>query len=193
MPEPPQDKHSSEIRLPQEAIDKIILLLVSGLARSAVEEAVEKLELEGAAVPLAIAEAKMRIAIASRCDRDDQLGTALVRLNDIYRRSLAVQDVKTALAVQKELNRLLKLHRQPASAESPKTTLAVDPNATADAEIAAARAHLAPLKLGNEKTPLAELCRLAVLKLIESEHGRSGKCLQKTSRTDRKGPERAGS
>jgi hypothetical protein len=118
-----------------------------------------------AAAASAIAEARLRILIAARWQRDEQLGTALVRLNDIYRRALSAQDAKTALAVQKELNRLLDLYRPAAKpppaapGDRPSSPAAVD-------EMAAARAHLAPLGLGNESTPLAELCRLAVLRIL---------------------------
>jgi hypothetical protein len=171
-------------------LDKIVLLLVSGLARSAVEEAVGKLGLTGDAASSALAEARMRIQVAARWDRDDQLGTALVRLNDIYRRALAVQDAKTALGVQKELNRLLDLYRTPAAPPQKEIVDRPSPEASASAEVAAARAHLAPLGLGNEKTPLAELCRLAVLRIIEDGRERS---ISSTPRADGRGSKRAGS
>lgn len=97
----------------KEVIDKIVLLLVSGLARSSIEEAAHKLGLDGESAASAIAEARTRIQIAAHWEPEEQMGTALVRLNDIYRRALAVQDAKTALAVQRELNRLLDLYRAP--------------------------------------------------------------------------------
>jgi hypothetical protein len=190
MSETPLGKTTSENAAegpPQEVLDKIVLLLVSGLARSAIDEAVGKLGLSGDAASSAIAEARMRIAIAARWDRNDQLGTALVRLNDIYRRSLASQDAKTALAVQKELNRLLDLYR--AAAPSPQAVGdRPSPNASATVEMAAARAHLTPLGLGNERTSLAELCRLAVLRIIKDGE----RSISQAPRADGRDPEGSG-
>lgn len=163
---------NAAVETTQEVLDKIVLLLVSGATRSVVEEAICKLGLVGELAASAIAEARMRIQIAARWDRNDQLGTALVRLNDIYRRALAAQDAKTALAVQKELNRLLDLYR-PSAAPPEKTGGERSlPDSSATAEIAAARAYLVPLKLGDERTPLSELCRLAVLRIIDDGDGK---------------------
>jgi hypothetical protein len=144
--------------------DKIVLLLVSGLQRSAVEEAAAKLGLEPAEIGEAIAEAKLRIAIAARWDRDEQLGSALIRLNDLYRRSLAIQDSKTALAAQKEINKLLELHRPSPATDGRAADLA--------GELAAARGQLTPLGLGDDTLNLPELCRRAVLKLLASNDRR---------------------
>lgn len=141
-----------------DVLDKIVLLVVSGLPRSAIQEATAKLGLAEPDIPAAIAEARIRIAVAAQWDRNEQLGAAMIRLNDLYRRALAIQDTKTALASQKELNKLLELYRTP-------TDLGRS-NELAD-QIAAARRHLAPLRLGNDSTPLAELCRLAVLRIVE--------------------------
>jgi len=184
MPETPLGNGRSQnaVEGPTQGVfDKIVLLLVSGLAKSSVEEAVGKLGLTGDAASSAMAEARMRIQIAARWEHDEQLGTALVRLNDIYRRALAVQDAKTALAVQKELNRLLDLYRSPRETKK----AAVDrpsPDAAALAEITAAREYLTPLGLGNEETPLSELCRRAVLRMIKDGHQR---ILSPTSRAGR--------
>lgn len=142
-----------------EALDKLVLLLVSGLQPTAVQEAAAKLGLPEAEIPAAIAEARTRIAIAARYNRHEQLGAAMVRLNDLYRRALAIQDTKTALAAQKELNKLLELYHPPVDAGRTDEL---------DGEIATARRHLAPLGLADDRTPLAELCRLAVLKVLEA-------------------------
>jgi len=153
---------------PQEAtegaLDKIILLLVSGVGRSTITEAVGKLGLAGDAAATAIAEAQTRIAIAARWDRNEQMGTALVRLNDCYRRALGSEDAKTALAVQREINRLLTLSAPPAPDPAPLGT-AMSAAAT-DSDAAAARAHLAALGFEDEGISLAEMCRLTVLRVI---------------------------
>jgi len=43
-------------------------------------------------------------------------------LNDLYERSLRVQDCKTALAAQKELNRLCGLHAKGKTAQAEPST-----------------------------------------------------------------------
>ena len=67
-----------------------------------------------------IARGKIRDAIG--VDREERTGEAIVRLNDLYERSLRIQDCKTALAAQKELNRLLGLNAKgKAAADKPST------------------------------------------------------------------------
>jgi len=139
-----------------EITDKIVLLLVSGMGHAALDEALTKLGITAHDRPLALADARQRILLAAEYQRDEQTGIALVRLNDIYRRSLAIQDAKTALAAQKELNKLLDLYRAPPAAAS-----------GGNPDIEMARRHLAGLKLAAPDAPLAELARLAVLKVIE--------------------------
>ncbi len=85
----------------------------------------------------------------------------MIPLNDLYRRALAIQDTKTALAAQKELNKLLELYRLAGAS-------AADGRRAVSAEIETARRHLTPLGLGDETTPLAELCRRAVLRVLRS-------------------------
>jgi len=201
MSEMPLRKPTSENvaeRPAEEVFDKIVLLLVSGLARSAIVEAIGKLGLFGDLATSAIAEAQMLIQIAAHWDRNEQLGTAMVRLNDIYRRALAVQDAKTALAVQRELNRLLDLYQSPREPPEKEVT---DPDREekALAEIQAAKAYLTPLRLGDEKTPLVELCRLAVLRILANKttldqfDAQTGRSISSTSRTCGRSPKRTGS
>lgn len=42
--------------------------------------------------------------------RDEQLDKAVMRLDDLYAKSIAAQDTRTALQAQRELNRLLGLY-----------------------------------------------------------------------------------
>jgi hypothetical protein len=140
--------------------DKLVLLLVSGLRESAILKAAGKLGLTGDAAVAALAEARAQISAAAGIDRTVEAGTAYTRLQDLYRRALAVQDTKTALTAQRELNKLLNLYSTPLA---PQTT-------TQDgtvAEIAAARAYLEPLNLGRPDDSLAELARLAVARIVE--------------------------
>ena len=90
-----------------DTIDKIVLLLVSLQSASAVRAAcIDKLGLTPAQADAAIEHARGKIIDAAEVDRDKARGQAIVRLTDLYERALKVQDVKAALAAQKELNKL---------------------------------------------------------------------------------------
>ena len=94
-----------------QAIDKVVLLMVSGLSEQAVAGACQqKLGMTPAKAKAAIRRARKLITLAADYNRDEQIGKAVVRLEDLYSRSLRVQDTKTALAAQKELNKLLALY-----------------------------------------------------------------------------------
>jgi len=104
-----------------ELVDRVTLLFVTLLQRSAIEAACrDELGLSARRTDELIDQAAARVQAAAAFDRDAQLGRAITRLDDLYQRSLTVQDVKTALAAQRELNRLLRLHeptaRRPADA-----------------------------------------------------------------------------
>jgi len=138
-------------------IDKIILLLTSGIGHAAtLHAASEKLGLDPANAAVALDEARRRITIAADYNRDEQLGTAILRLNDIYKRSLGVQDYKTALSVQRELSKTLGLC-QPAGAITVQTEL-VD----LAADVTAARSHFAALGFDDDSLPLYEIARRVV-------------------------------
>jgi hypothetical protein len=146
----------------EEIREKLILLLVSGLGEAAQREAATKLGLEPEEIDPALAETKRRIQIAADYNRDQQIGTAVVRLNDLYRRALAIQDTKTALAAQKELSRLLCLYSAPAPAAGERP-------ADQAGEVEAIRAHLEPLDLGGENDSTEELARRAALRILAAD------------------------
>lgn len=152
--------------IPAEIVEKLVLLLVSNLSSEQIAEAARKLDVAAESVPRAIAEARRRITIAADFHRDEQVGTAFVRLNDLYRRSLAIQDAKTALAAQKEINKLLDLYSGRAVPITPQA-------AADDSDAEAARSHLAALKLAPPSAALSELCRLAVARIVELESQRT--------------------
>jgi hypothetical protein len=90
-----------------DTLDKIVLLLVSLQSASAVQAAcIDKLGLSPTQADAAIEHARAKIIDAAEVDRDKARGQAIVRLTDLYERALKVQDVKAALAAQKELNKL---------------------------------------------------------------------------------------
>lgn len=89
-------------------IDKIVLLMIAGLRHQAVIDATrEKLLVPPAQIDGAMDTARRLITRAADYDRDAVLGEAITRLDDLYQRCLRVQDIKTALAAQREKNRLL--------------------------------------------------------------------------------------
>lgn len=101
-------------------LDQIILLAVTLQGRVAVEKAcVDKLRLSAEEARGLTEEAYSRILDAASVDRKHQAGVAMLRLNHLYREALAQKDVKTALGVQKEINRLLHLGL---AEESPQDT-----------------------------------------------------------------------
>jgi hypothetical protein len=57
-----------------------------------------------------IAAATAQFIELSRATRSVELGKALSRLNDLYAKSLRIQDYKACLAMQKEISTLLALH-----------------------------------------------------------------------------------
>ena len=67
-----------------------------------------------------------------------------------------------ALAVRKELNKLLGFYQAP-----PPTAEEADKESET---LAAIRAHLEPLELGPPETPVDELVRLAVIRITNIDH-----------------------
>lgn len=53
--------------------------------------------------------ARQVIRAAADVDAEYAAGCALTRLDDLYKKAMIIQDHKTALAVQREINRLLGL------------------------------------------------------------------------------------
>jgi hypothetical protein len=144
-------------------LDKILLMLIQGLTEEAIlTAAVAKLGMDRQSAEQTLHEARCRLTLAAEVNRVEALGAALSRLNDCYAKSVAILDVKTALQAQKELNRLLRLDDQAAAS-------AAGPGSEKTDELAEARAHLAPLDLGDEATSLVELCRRAALKLLDRD------------------------
>lgn len=113
-----------------EQLDRVTLLLVTLLDRSAVETACrDELGLTPAKAAELIDLAAVRVTAAAAFDRDHQLGRAISRLNDLYQRSLVVQDVKTALAAQREINQLLRLKEPRGAGAEPPAEPPAEPEA----------------------------------------------------------------
>jgi hypothetical protein len=138
--------------------DRLVLLLTNGMSVEAAEGyCIRQGGMDLDAARRTVADARQRITIAADFARDEQLGKAVMRLDDLYAKSITAQDTRTALQAQRELNRLLGLY-------SPKDT--ADGEAPTDAQEALQRleliaSYLLPLKLTDERYPVEEHARLA--------------------------------
>lgn len=148
----------------QDLIDRAVLLLVSGLTLDAVTTTLQqKLGATPARAAAVAKKAEKKIVLAANYDRTKELGTAIARLNDLYRRAVAIQDTKTALQIQREINKLLDLYDRPAPAAAEDLP---------DGEAELARRYLQGLGLGDDSTPLPELCRRAAAKILNANLSR---------------------
>ncbi len=153
-------------RFPAGLVDRLVLLLVSNVQPDAIRQAGEKLDVTDRTLDAALLEARRRITLAADYNRVDEIGTAYVRLNEVFRRALAIQDNKTALAAQRELCKLLRLY-DAVSPAAGGAGGAADDRTAATEDAARARAHLVTLGLGEADESLTELARLAVLRIVE--------------------------
>ena len=93
-------------------VAKVFELLAAGLTRAQIIRYVADKTEWGACertVDSYIALATKEFDVLADVDRRVIAGMALARLNELYARSLRIQDFKTALAVQRELNKLTGL------------------------------------------------------------------------------------
>lgn len=167
---------------PRELLEKMILLLAGGLSHdSAAALAVSKMDLTPSDASALVSAAARRIDMAAHFDRESELGLSVTRLTDCYKKAMATQDIKTALAVQRELNKLLDLYATamtlsayglgPSGVTRPDPSAGDDSAAAASAEQPAdgedaARLHLSGLIPGALTLPLGELLRRAALRIM---------------------------
>jgi hypothetical protein len=125
-----------------------------------------------------IAEARKRLTLAAEYNRDEMLGTALTRLNDLYSRCIRAgmdgngPNLAKALDVQREINRLAGLYRS-TSLTPGRQPGEFDPGEAAD-ELEAVGEYLLPLSLAGENYPLREHARLAAQRISELEAATTG-------------------
>lgn len=93
-----------------ERVTKIFELLLLGLSRQEIMQYCSAWNITTRQIDVYIQKATARLKAHADYKREEQLGVAIHRLNNLYRSSLKIQDYKGALAVQKELNLLLGLH-----------------------------------------------------------------------------------
>jgi hypothetical protein len=137
--------------------DRVVLLLTNGMSVEAAEGyCVKQGTLDAEAARRLVAEARQRITVAADYARDEQLGKAVMRLDDLYAKSIAAHDTRTALQAQRELNRLLGLY---AAADSASAATEGDDDADRRLELVAS--YLLPLNLTDERYPVEEHARIA--------------------------------
>jgi len=144
-------------------LEELILFLVLGRSEaSAIEQAVKELGVRRTDAAALVGLAGDRIAIAADFDRRREVGQAVRRINHLYTTAADQDDVKSALASQKELNRLLDLYPNDAVGETDEITAE---RADLLKTIETIAAHLLPLELAPADYPIEEHARIAAEKI----------------------------
>lgn len=94
-------------------IEKITEMLTQGFTRAQILQfSSEKTnwEVSERTIDTYIAEATIQIEMLAEAASQYELGRALARLDDLYRRNMAIQDYKAALQVQRERSKLLGIY-----------------------------------------------------------------------------------
>ena len=103
----------------EERLDSVKTLLCRGLDRATILQYATEKQWNSSAdqVDAWISAAQLQLAEdAGAIDTEAELGKALARLNHLYMNATKVQDFKTALAIQKEINKVLTLKVKAAGA-----------------------------------------------------------------------------
>ncbi|HUX03272.1 MAG TPA: hypothetical protein VMY35_20100 [Phycisphaerae bacterium] len=140
--------------------ERVMLWMVGGVSGADLERmCVSKLGTDPAKAKKIVAEARKRITIAADFARDEELGAAVLRLRDIYAKSMtgAEADPRTALQAQRELNRLMGLYAAGESADGGPPDDEDDVRRRLDL----IASYLLPLKLADERYPVEEHARVA--------------------------------
>lgn len=154
---PPDD---SANRLTEAVVGLLVRRVDSQSLPGRVEALAKSMGMGGVEVGRVIEDARRMLTLAATVNRDEKFAEAVSRLNDLYTLSHAAEDYRTAMAAQKELNRLYALYRPPA--EKPAESLGGEDRET----IEAMRAHLEPLGLAPAGAHPIELARLASERII---------------------------
>ena len=93
-------------------------------------------------------------------DLTAEFEAAIRELRDLCDETVDLAERKHRLGVRKEMNRLYRLYQETADGRQQTAEESGD-------ELAEIRSHLEPLGLAADGTPIAELARLAALKLTE--------------------------
>lgn len=138
--------------------DRIVLLLINGMSAEAATGFCLQQGVSPDQIGQIVEDARKRITVAADYTRDEQLGKAVMRLEDLYAKSMAAHDIRTALQAQRELNRLLSLYADARRADPG------DDDSDAGIlrkQVELIAAYLVPLKLADASYPVEEHARLA--------------------------------
>ena len=152
---------------PQAARDKIVLLLINGVAAESAElVCVTQFGMSAQDAKDIVSDARRRITVAADYTRQEQIGTAVMRLNDLYSKSIAAKDVRVALQAQRELNRLYGLYGDSNEPQQPEQS---EEGSGAASELEAVRGHLVPLGLAPAEYPVSEHARIAAAIVMSAQ------------------------
>lgn len=138
-------------------VDSLVLLLVGGATRERVLDYCRGLGCGEEEAGAAFEDARRRIAVAADYVRSEQIGKAVMRLEGLYARAVRGKDVRVALQIQRELNRLFGLH---AGLDGEGNAISEDALDALE-EIKLVRAYLEPLGLVDGSYPVSEHARVA--------------------------------
>ena len=144
-------------------VNSIVPLLVEGWASDKIRQFCAKLGLGPEEADAAVLEARRKIAAASDVNRDEQVGKAVMRLEGLYTKAARAGDTRTALQIQRELDKLLGLHINIGAGES-----SGDDVSGSLEELRLVRAYLLPLRLIDPSYPVSEHARVAAELLREN-------------------------
>lgn len=139
--------------------EKVTIMLVAGMSVGQAEDAaVVKLGATKKAAAAAVGVVSKRIALAGHVDLRRELGMAISRYQDLYKRAISAGELKIAATAQGKLDRLLALHDVPTMGPAEGDEVG---ESESERELAAIRDHVVPLGLvDDEDYPLVELVRL---------------------------------
>ena len=147
----------------EEKLDTVLCLITKIPNQSVVRKACrDTLNIPDEDIETIIAEARRRLTLAADFHRDEELGKAITRYDNIYSDSCKIKDFKTAKAAEDSRVKLLGLAKH-TTKDTTETTADTGESET----LTEIRNHLEPLGLAADGTPIAELARLAALKLTE--------------------------
>ena len=129
MPKTKDDKDLTR----EQKVDRVYLLICRGLDRSSILEYARDPDQawkdKDAAIDEFISEAETKLADeAANIDPQAEAGKAIARLNHLYQEAIKCQDHKTALSIQKEINKLLALSLGTKAASTPASQPAAKNN-----------------------------------------------------------------
>lgn len=142
--------------------DRAVLLLIGGM--SAASAAAYCQQFGGVDLDTAhkiVARARRQITQAADYVRDEQLGKAISRLEDLFAKATSAKDHGAALRTQREIHKLLGLYPTGATAGGDSA----DAREELSERLDLIAQHLLPLNLADERYPLEEHARIAAEKL----------------------------